>query len=52
MAAIDFTYNYYTIRRVIQGYIYTLTTKIRTKEKTRNCLFVIVITENLPKFGG
>ena len=39
-----------TMRRVILGYIYTLTIKIPIKEKTWNCLIFIVILETFTKF--
>ena len=34
-----------------KGYIYTLTNKIRIKQKTSNCLIFIVMLETFAKFG-
>ena len=52
MNAIDSTNDQNTMGRVIQGYIYTLTTKMRIKGKTSNCLIFNVIIQKFAKFGG
>ena len=52
MTTTDSTNYQNTMRRVIYGYIYTLTIKIHIKEKTWNCFVPIVITEKFAKIGG
>ena len=52
MNAIDSTNDQNAMGRVIQGYIYTITIKIRIKGKTSNGLIFNVIIQKIAKIGG
>ena len=51
MTPIHSTKDQNTLRRIIQGYIYTLAIKIHIKEKTFSCLIFTVILETFAKSG-